>query len=47
MLARLTTANISNDPAIVGEVASLVQKIKAGWDQVVAGEGTGAAAESR
>ncbi len=47
MLARLTTANITNDSAIVGEVASLVQKIKAGWDQVVAGEGQGAAAESR
>jgi len=47
MLARLTTANITNDPAIVGEVASLVQKVKAGWDQVVAGLGAGAATESR
>lgn len=47
MLARLTTANITNDPAIVSEVASLVQKVKAGWDQVVAGLGSGAAAESR
>jgi flagellar secretion chaperone FliS len=47
MLARLTTANITNDPAIVNEVASLVQKIKIGWDQVVAGEGQGASAESR
>jgi flagellar protein FliS len=47
MLARLTTANITNDAAIVGEVASLVQKIKIGWDQVVAGEGRGAATESR
>jgi flagellar protein FliS len=46
MLARLTTANITNDSAIVGEVASLVQKIKAGWDQVVAGESR-AATESR
>lgn len=47
MLARLTTANITNDPAIVGEVMSLLQKVKAGWDQVVAGLGTGAATESR
>jgi len=47
MLARLTTANINNDPAIVGEVMSLLQKVKAGWDQVVAGLGTGAATESR
>jgi flagellar protein FliS len=35
MLARLTLANISNDSQIVAEVASLVQKVKAGWDQVV------------
>jgi len=47
MLARLTTANITNDSAIVGEVASLVQKIKTGWDQVVAGADSGATAESR
>jgi len=47
MLARLTTANITNDPTIVGEVASLVQTVKTGWDQVVAGAGSGAAAESR
>jgi flagellar protein FliS len=47
MLARFTTANINNDPAIVGEVMSLLQKVKAGWDQVVAGLGTGAATESR
>jgi flagellar protein FliS len=47
MLARLTTANINNDPLIVGEVISLLQKVKAGWDQVVAGLGTGAATESR
>ena len=47
MLARLTTANITNDPAIVGEVASLLQTVKTGWDQVVAGAGTDAAAESR
>jgi flagellar protein FliS len=36
MLARLTAANVTNDPRIVAEVASLVQKIKTGWDQVVA-----------
>jgi len=40
MLARLTLANATNDPLIVGEVASLVQKIKIGWDQVVAGPGS-------
>jgi flagellar protein FliS len=47
MLARLTTANVTNDPLIVGEVISLLQKVKSGWDQVVAGLGSGAAAESR
>jgi flagellar protein FliS len=36
MLARLTTANINNDASIVAEVMSLVQKIKTGWDQIVA-----------
>ncbi len=36
MLARLTTANINNDAGIVTEVMSLVQKIKTGWDQIVA-----------
>ena len=35
MLARLTLANITNSPQIVAEVASLVQKVKAGWDQIV------------
>jgi flagellar protein FliS len=35
MLARLTLANATNDPRIVAEVASLVRKIKSGWDQVV------------
>jgi flagellar protein FliS len=35
MLARLTTANVTNDPAIVAEVASLTQKVKTGWDQIV------------
>jgi flagellar secretion chaperone FliS len=36
MLARLTMANVTNDSSIVTEVASLVQKVKAGWDQIVA-----------
>jgi flagellar protein FliS len=35
MLARLTLANVSNDPRIVEEVMSLVQKVKTGWDQIV------------
>jgi flagellar protein FliS len=35
MLARLTHANITNDSRIVAEVASLVQKVKTGWDQIV------------
>jgi flagellar secretion chaperone FliS len=35
MLARLTLANITNDSQILAEVASLIQKVKAGWDQVV------------
>jgi flagellar secretion chaperone FliS len=35
MLARLTMANVTNDARIVAEVASLVQKVKTGWDQVV------------
>jgi len=35
MLARLTMANVTNDSQIVVEVASLVQKVKTGWDQVV------------
>jgi flagellar secretion chaperone FliS len=47
MLARLTTANITNDPLIIGEVISLLQKVKSGWDQVVAGLGSGTATESR
>jgi flagellar protein FliS len=36
MLARLTMANVTNDVGIVSEVSGLVQKIKAGWDQIVA-----------
>jgi flagellar protein FliS len=35
MLARLTMANVTNDSHLVGEVASLVQKVKTGWDQIV------------
>jgi flagellar protein FliS len=35
MLARLTAANVTNDPNIVAEVASLIQKVKTGWDQIV------------
>ena len=35
MLARLTQANASNDPEIVGEVSALVRKVKSGWDQIV------------
>src|SRR5271154_1462746 len=35
MLARLTMANLNNDTAIVLEISGLVQKIKAGWDQIV------------
>jgi flagellar protein FliS len=35
MLARLTMANVTNDAHIDVEVASLVQKVKSGWDQVV------------
>jgi flagellar protein FliS len=36
MLARLTMANVTNDARIVDEVSSLIQKVKAGWDQIVA-----------
>jgi len=35
MLARLTLANAANDARIIAEVASLVQKVKSGWDQIV------------
>jgi flagellar protein FliS len=35
MLARLTLANATNDARILAEVASLVQKVKLGWDQIV------------
>jgi flagellar protein FliS len=36
MLARLTMANVTNDAAIISEVVSLIQKVKTGWDQIVA-----------
>ena len=35
MMNRLTLANATNDTALVAEVASLVEKIKSGWDQIV------------
>jgi flagellar protein FliS len=35
MLARLTLANATNDAKIVAEVASLILKVKSGWDQIV------------
>jgi flagellar protein FliS len=41
MLARLTFANVSNDAGVISEVASLVQKVKIGWDRIVADETLG------
>ena len=35
MLARLTLANVTNDSQVVAEVASLILKVKTGWDQIV------------
>ena len=35
ILARLTLANVTNNAQVVAEVASLVQKVKTGWDQIV------------
>jgi flagellar protein FliS len=35
MLERLTQANVTNDARIVAEAASLVRKVKSGWDQIV------------
>jgi flagellar secretion chaperone FliS len=35
MLERLTLANVTNDAQIVAESASLVRKVKDGWDQIV------------
>ncbi|MGK4360935.1 flagellar export chaperone FliS [Ectopseudomonas chengduensis] len=34
MIARLTEANISNEPAVLEEVAGLLRDIKAGWDAI-------------
>lgn len=34
MIARLTEANISNEPAFLEEVAGLLRDIKAGWDAI-------------
>jgi flagellar secretion chaperone FliS len=36
MLERLTQANITNDSRLVAEAASLVRKVKSGWDKIVA-----------
>lgn len=33
---RLLEANVSNDPAIIDEVISLLQEVKAGWDAIPA-----------
>lgn len=33
---RLLEANVSNDPAIIDEVISLLQEVKAGWDSIPA-----------
>jgi len=41
MLARLTLANVSNDAGIIAEVASLVSKVKVGWDRIVADQAQG------
>ena len=38
MLERLTYANVNNDANAVSEVSRLVQKIKTGWDPIVASE---------
>ena len=35
ILARLTLANVTNDSKIVAEAASLILKVKSGWDQIV------------
>jgi flagellar secretion chaperone FliS len=35
MLVRLTLANATNDAKIVAEAASLILKVKSGWDQIV------------
>ena len=38
ILARLTLANATNDPAIVAEASRLVREVKIGWDQIVTDE---------
>jgi flagellar protein FliS len=35
MMERLTQANVTNDARIVAEAASLVRKVKDGWDRIV------------
>jgi flagellar protein FliS len=37
MLNRLTVANVTNDAAAVAEVATLLERVKSGWDQIVTG----------
>lgn len=39
MLERLTLANVTNDARIVDEAASLVRKVKSGWDKIVTDQG--------
>jgi len=34
MIRRLTEANRKNDPAVLAEVAGLLQEVKAGWDGI-------------
>lgn len=34
MMTRLTEANISNEPAVLEEVAGLLRDIKTGWDAI-------------
>jgi flagellar protein FliS len=35
MLNRLTVANVTNDAAVVAEVAALLTTVKIGWDRIV------------
>ncbi|ARS49522.1 flagellar biosynthesis protein FliS [Ectopseudomonas mendocina] len=34
MIARLTEANVSNEPAILEEVSELLRNVKQGWDAI-------------
>lgn len=34
MIARLTEANVSNEPAILEEVSGLLRNVKMGWDAI-------------